>query len=1088
MQTFPYTGRILPLLALAFVLGTAPARAQATAGEVSGYISDSTGARLPGVTVTITFPEIAVTHTTVSNDQGFYLLPALPRGSAVLVAELDGFQRFERPNLPLALGDKVRVDIALTVGQVSETVSVVAATPVLATRADVAHRLDSTQVQQIAVDGRSYMQFMTLLPGVSSNGSSYEFGTSFRADGQQINGLRKNLSGLTVDGAENLDAGSNATQVNNVSLDAIEEIKVLTSQYSAEYGRSGGAQIQVLTKRGTRDFRGGGYYFLRNGALDAKNFATAAKDDIDFKNFGWTLSGPVAWRGFNEDRSKLFFFVGQEFKRLDTQTGQTKLNVAVPSLQERRGDFSQSPRIPTDPLTGQPFPGGIIPANRLSPTALDLVNRFPAPNTGAATATLLPTQQRDIRQDIFKIDWPVGPASSLSVRVLRDRVEQLEPYGSFGGTSGYAQVPTSHDRFSDSLVVNYNHPIGSKALHELTFSAVRNDQLLLQSGDLYQRGSIPVAELFAGNRGDRAPNITTLDGYSLGTGLLGSDYPTHIIGNYYTLKSNITWMVGNHALRFGGYLAQDRKSEELRTPDAGVYTFTNSRPNGTGIALANMLLGLASTYSEADRAPYGNLRFNQVELYVQEHWQAKRNLTIDAGVRWQYMPGPYERQDLIATFDPGGYDPALAPRVNTNGTLVPNTGSPVNGIVQAGQDGVPRSLYATDWNNLAPRVGVTWDPTSTGRTLLRGGFGVYYDRPVFNSSRDQAGSPPLVRSVRIDNTSVENPASGSVNASPPAGFEALATTIAMPTVYSYSVGVQRDLPWKVVADASYVGNQARHLLRVRELNYVTPESLRDPSANVNYNRPYQGYGRIVINETTANSDYDSLQVSVNRRPTAGLSAGLAYTLSRARGDADSEDSTSTGSLPQDPANPAGEYGFQDFDRRHVLAVNFVYELPFRRNRSDVAGQLLGGWQVSGVGKWNTGRRFNVTAGTTTIRGDQSQLRANLVEGQDPNAAPAGGRTVQHWFNTAAFVAPAANTFGTSPRNVLVGPSFHNWDLSLLKNIRAGLVKAQLRIEAFNVFNIENYKTIDANITSRTFGAVTAYELQRIVQVGMKVTF
>lgn len=958
----------------------------------------------------------------------------------------------------------------------------------LATRADVAHRLDGTQVQEIAVDGRSYMQFMTLLPGVSSNGSSYEFGTSFRADGQQINGLRKNLSGLTVDGAENLDAGSNATQVNNVSLDAIEEIKVLTSQYSAEYGRSGGAQIQVVTKRGTRDFHGGGYYFFRNGALDATNFATGAKDDIDFKNFGWTLSGPITWKGFNQDRSKLFFFVGQEYKRLDTQAGQTRINVAVPSLLERRGDFSQSARIPTDPLTGQPFPGGIIPANRLSPTGLNLANRFPEPTSGVATATLTPTQQRDIRQDIIKVDWLVGPASTLSVRLLRDRVEQFEPYGSFGGTSSFAQVPTSHDRISDSFVVNYNHPIGSKALHELTFSAVRNDQLLLQTGDLYQRSGITTPELFGGNRGDRAPNVTTIDGYSLGTGLLGSDYPTHIIGNYYTLKSNVTWIKGNHALTFGGYLAHDRKSEELRTPDAGVYTFTNARTNGTGVALANMLLGLASTYSEADRAPFGNLRFNQVELYFQEHWQARPNLTIDAGMRWQYMPGPYERADLIATFDPSQHDPTLAPVVNTNGTLVPGTGSSVNGIVQAGQGDVGRSLYATDWNNIAPRVGVTWDPQSTGRMLIRGGFGVYYDRPVFNSSRDQAGSPPLVRTVRIDNTSVDTPTTGSLNQSPQGGFEALATDLPMPTVYSYSVGVQRELPWNVVADVSYVGNQARHLLRVRELNYVSPESLRDASANMNFNRPYLGYGRIIVNETTAKSDYDSLQLSANRRPTSGLSVGLAYTLSRARGDSDSEDSTSTGSLPQDPANPGGEYGYQDFDRRHVLAVNFVYELPFLRDRRDLIGNVLGGWQVSGVGKWNTGRRFNVTGGTTTIRGDQSQLRADLVQGQHPNDAPSGGRTVQQWFNTGAFVTPAANTFGNAPRNALVGPSFHNWDLSLFKNIRTGPLKAQLRLEAFNVLNIENYKTVDTNITARSFGAVTAYELQRIVQIGLKVNF
>lgn len=1092
MQSFSYRATSYLVLALVVTLA-ARVGAQSATGEISGFVEDASGGRLPGVTVTLTFPDLAVARTTVTNSEGFYLFPALPRGRASLIAELQGFQRVERRDLDLEFGARRRLDLQLPVGQMSETVQVTSELPLLATRGDVEHRISGEQVQELAIDGRSYMQLMTLLPGVVSNGASYEFGTSFRADGQQINGLRKNLSGLTIDGAENLDAGSNATQVNNVSLEAIEEIKVLTSQYSAEHGRSGGAQIQVVTKRGTRDFKGGGYYFFRNGAFDAKNFASGEKDDIDFKNFGWTFSGPILWKGFNQDRSRLFFFIGQEYKRLDTQVGQTRFNVAVPSLAERQGDFSQSARIPTDPLTGQPFAGGIIPPNRLSPTGVNLVNRFPVPNTGRATATLRPSQQRDIREDLVKVDWPIGPASALSVRVLRDRVEQLEPYGSFGGTSSFAQVPTSHDRFSDNLIVTYNHPLSRMMLHELTFSAVRNDQLLLQTGDLFKRDGIAATEIFPGNRLSRAPNVRTLDGYGLGSGLLGNDYPTHIIGNYYTLKSNVTWVKGTHAFKFGGYVAHDRKSEELRTADAGAYTFTNGRAGGTGVALANMLLGLASTYSEADRAPYGILRFNQVELYAQEHWQARANLTIDVGVRWQYMPGPYERTDQIATFDPTRYDAAQAPQVNRNGTLVPGTGLLVNGIpaagiVIAGENGTPRSLYETDWNNFAPRVGITWNPTGEGKTLLRGGFGVYFDRPVFNSSRDQAGSPPLVRSVQIDSTLVDNPLAGTVNQNPPGGFEAVAVDFPMPTVYSYSFGMQRELPWKIVADVNYVGNEARNLLRVRELNYVTDASRRDPAANVNFNRQYLGYGRIVVNETTARSDYDSLQMSINRRMSGGAAFGGAYTLSRARGDSDSEDSTSTGSLPQDPAHPEAEYSFQDFDRRHVLALNFIYELPWLRSRRDVAGQFLGGWQLSGVGKWNTGRRFNVTAGTTTIRGDQSQLRADYVSGQDPDAAPAGGRTTEQWFNTAAFALPVAGSFGNTPRNALEGPSFHSWDFSLFKNIRAGRMKSQLRIEAFNIFNIKNYRTIDSSVTSRTFGAVTAFEVQRIVQIGMKFNF
>ncbi|HEX9457768.1 MAG TPA: hypothetical protein VGA84_01415, partial [Thermoanaerobaculia bacterium] len=317
------------------------------------------------------------------------------------------------------------------------------------------------------------------------------------------------------------------------------------------------------------------------------------------------------------------------------------------------------------------------------------------------------------------------------------------------------------------------------------------------------------------------------------------------------------------------------------------------------------------------------------------------------------------------------------------------------------------------------------------------------------------------------------------------------TNFKMPKVSAYSFGVQRELPWSIGADVSYVGNKARHLLRVRELNFVTPSAVTGLAPTpLNAYRPYLGYGRIVINETSARSDYDSLQVAISRRSSNDFSFGIAYTLSRSRGDADSEDSTASSSLAQDPRNPGAEYGYQDFDRKHVLAVNYIYRLPFLRSREGLIGSLLGGWEVSGVTRYSTGRRLTITAGTnTTIFGDQVTLRANYVPGQDPSGAPAGGRTQSHWLNTAAFAKPAAGQLGTSPRNGIVGPSYLNTDLSLFKDVRfADKEKMQLRIEVFNVFNKKNFRTIDTNMTSATFGAVTAIEPPRIVQLGAKFMF
>jgi hypothetical protein len=1082
--------RRLPRAFALAVLPAAAALAQSTTGEIAGFVRDSTGGVLPGVTVTLRYPDIALSRTVVTDDSGYFVFPGVPPGRADLHATLDGFTPASRTNVPVELNARMRVDLSMSVGALVESVEVVAETaPAVSTRADISHLVTGEQTKEMPIDGRSYMQLMALVPGVSRNDSSYEFGTSFRADAQQVNGLRKNFAAVTLDGSENLDAGSNATQVNNVSIDAIEEFRVMTGIYSAEFGKAGGAQINVVTKSGKKDFHGSLYDFLRDDRFDARNFRTGQKDVLDFNNFGWTLGGPIAWPGFNGDRSKLFFFVGQEWKSLDSQVGQTKV-ATTPSLLEREGDFSQSPRVPTDPLTGQPFPGGVIPRNRLSANGLALAARFPLPDPGSRNSvTMTPSQVRDIHEDIVRIDLRPRPADNVTGRYIRDRVEQVEPYGSFGGTAGYDTVPTSHDRYSDSVMLGYNHPVGARLFHEFSLNLVRNDQRLLQTGELYQRTGLTMPELFPVNRGGRAPNITTLTGYSLGTGLFGTNYPTNLVGNYYTLKDNWTWNRGTHTVKAGVYLGHFRKAEETRTADAGSFTFADNQTGGTGVALANLLLGRFNQYSEADVAPYGSMRYNQIELYAQDHWQARPNFTLDYGVRWQYMPAMFERDDRISTFDPARYDPARAPQMTSSGSLVAGTGDPLNGIVVAGQGGVPRGLYEADVNNFAPRIGFTWDPWRNGRSAVRGGFGIFFDRPVTNATRDQAASPPFVNTVVISNGSIDNPGGGAASTAPLGGFEALAVDFQAPTVYQWSVGYQRSLPWNMALDMNFVSNEARHLLRVRELNYATPGTGGVAPAPVNNVRQYVGYGRITINETTASSDYRGLQVSLNRRSDGNHAWGLAYTLSRARGDADSEDSTSSGSLAQDPRDPEAEWGPQDFSRRHVLAVNYQWLVPFYKEGRGLMGGLLGGWQFNGITKYNSGRRLNITAGTNTaIFGDQVTIRANLVEGQDPNAEPPGGRTEQQWLNVAAFARPATNTLGTLARNAVEGPSFSSTDLSLVKNVRVAMVRIQFRAEAFNVFNQKNYRTVETNITNANFGRVTEYEAQRIMQFGAKLSF
>lgn len=456
-----------------------------------------------------------------------------------------------------------------------------------------------------------------------------------------------------------------------MSIDAIEEFKVLTSQYAAEYGKAGGAQINLVTRSGKRTFSGTGCLFLRDDRLDGDDFQTARKALLDFRTFGRTLGGPIAWKGFTERRSKLFFFAAQEWKQLDSQVGLTR-TATTPRLLERQGNYSQSPRVPIDPQTGKPFPGGVIPADRPSPSGLALASRFPRPDAGSRTiATLTPTQSRDIHETIVRLDARPGPAVTLTGRDIRDRVEQIEPFGSFGGSSAYAQVPTAHDRFSDSVLLSCSHVVGTRLFHDLSLSLVRNDQDLNQSGDLYGRTGIDVPGLFPLNRNDRAPNITSLTGYSLGTGLFGRQYPTHIVGNYDTIKDNITFARGAHSFNAGVSLGHFRKNEELRTPDAGSFTFTDTQTGGP--AWRSRICSSAGT-TRTPRPTSRRTGYNQIEMYVQDHRQVRENVTLDYGVRYQYMPAMYERANRIATFDPALYDPALAPQLRAGGSIVPGTG------------------------------------------------------------------------------------------------------------------------------------------------------------------------------------------------------------------------------------------------------------------------------------------------------------------------------------------------------------------------------------------------------------------------------
>lgn len=1102
MRLVAWSARLAAIAALA-VIAAQPAAAQQTSSEISGYVKDAQGAVVPGVTVTVTYLAINLSRSAVSNRDGYFVLPSLPNGVCDVETELSGFRKEIRRGIKVDVAAKLRVDFALQVGGIEETVEVTFEKPPISTRPDVAQTVTSEQIRDIASDGRSFMQLVTLLPGVSVTDQGYEFGTSLRSANQVVNGTRGSMQSVTVDGGENQDAGSNTSLVHNVNVDAIDEFTVI-SEYSAEAGRAAGPSVKVSTKRGTNKLVGSVAYYRRNSdwKLDGKDFATGKPAVLNFNNVSWTLGGPVA---LGTVRDKLFFFAGQEWKSLENSTGMGQVR-AVPSLREREGDFSQSSFNPRNPATGQPFPDRIIPPAMISPLGHQLVNLFPLPDTADGNrATYTAVQDRSIRQDIGRLDFKTSATSNLTFSYTRDNYDQIEPYGSFGGGIGntnFPLVPTSHARKSDTTRLMFTHQLGRSMIHEILVQGQRNNQDLLRTGTLHQRSGYTGPELFPSNRSGSLPDAVFRDTYESGSsGMLGQDYPTHVIGNYYTFKNTVTWIRANHNVKFGTYFVHNRKSEEIRRPDAGEFTFRNSGSR-TGVAIADALLGYAYQYQESDRAPLANMRYNQFEVFAHDHWQARPNLSLDLGARLYWMGAPYERDDMMSTFDPALYDPAAAPRIDSGGNLVAGTGSldangfPTTGIALAGSNGVPRGLYSSA-TKVAPRFGFNWDPTSSGTFAVRGGFGIYEQRETFNSTRDQAASPPFVRTLVFTSSgsspvTLQNPGGGVASRAPVSGFEALDRTWQTPTIYQWSLGVQKTLPARLVADINWVQNKQRHLLRVQELNFVEPDPVTGLAPTpTNANRPYLGYGRISINETTGNANYKGLQVAVNRRGTAA-SFGVSYTLSWARTDAHSEDSTSTSNMAQDPRHPELEWGFQQFDRRHVLAVNYILRLPFYTKQEGALGRLLGGWELSGVARLYSGQRQTPTAGTdSAIFGDTVQKRPNIVPGVDPYLAEDQRKqpTGTFLFNGAAFSAPAANELGNAPRFNLQMPFVKVFDVSLFKTVKlAHDVSVQLRIEAFNVFNIENYLAVETSATSTSFGQVQTWQNPRVVQLGARLAF
>jgi len=1107
-------GGLLALAAIVLLAAVSVAFAQATTGRISGIVKDSSGGVLPGVTVTVLETRTGFTRNTVTDAGGNYTFVNLPLGEYTVNSELEGFKKASKAGFVLVADGRIGVDFSLEVGAFSEMVQVtVAAETVNTISGEVARTVDRAQVQDLALNGRNYMQMATLVPGAPvMNYNALDIMTGLGIS-TSINGSRQNASLLTVDGGFNMDGGSNNSQISNVGIDFIEQVSVKTSNFSAEYGRNSGAAINVVTRSGTNKLAGSAFEYMRRDGWDSNDYFNDKKGiekaDLTYDNPGFSLGGPIA-------KDKIFFFGGLEWKRIRRMAGPSTRTLPTGAM--RKGDFSALSTKIIDPLTKQPFAGNIIPADRITADGRAIANVYDQMSQAAAhyddlvltnNAVFQDDNPFDFRQEMLRVDYQPSGAHRLTTRLVFDHYNLIAPYGTFID-SQLPTIPTNRMRPGRNVQVNHYWTLRNNLVNEAKFNYSGNGQKIPPVGDAWKRETygFQFPQLYSGGGefSDSIPNVD-MTGYATFRGANGSLLsPTWD----YSFQDNLTWIRGGHTLKAGMLTVYNQKDQNGRSEYAGFVNFaTSGNPNSTGNAFADALLGNFRNYREAQLDPIGYFRFWQFEGYVSDAWRVNDKLSVEAGVRYAWQMPTTTLGNNTTSFDTAMYNPANAVTVLTNGTLVPGVGDRFNGLTRAGEvpsdqvanvpnanspfvQGVPIAAsngYYERQNLWAPRVSFAYNPKGDGSMAIRGGIGLFYDRPEGNLYFSLVNNPPFSLSSAFENGNLANPGGGTEAALAPwASMDALDPGLKIPRVWNWSLGLQKELGfWGLFGEATYVGNKGDQLLRQPDINQPSFEALAanaaGPKYNTNYLRPYKGYSNIRMRLSDVTSNYNALQLFLSRR-RGSLNFTVNYTLSSAwdygSGNGDNMD---TGADWRDLST---NYGPSNENRRHIFVTTFTYRLPFWLSREDVLGKVLGGWEVSGITRFQSGSPYAVSGNTSigTRRGD--------FAGGDEKLANAGELLASNsvaWLDTTKFTVAPESRLGNISRNMFVGPSYKVWDFSLRKQFRLkGSVRAQIQADLFNAFNQVSFGNPATTITNAGFGLITSAQPMRNVQLGFRITF
>ena len=795
----------------------------------------------------------------------------------------------------------------------------------------------------------------------------------------------------------------------------------------------------------------------------------------------------------------------------------------------RNGDFSEllSPtngffsgaRIITDPLTGQPFPGNIIPANRLSPNGKAILNAYPAPTPGfrqgTANAIINSPNPQDQLKSNIRLDYRMNANNSFAYRYTRSNWVAVD---AFRGSFAFAR--TDWERPNWTSTASWTSTFTNTLVNEFTYTYSKDVvkiNVFTEDG-AYQRSKYGINYPYVFQEKEIFDKVPTV---SMGpfNEIDGGPYPAFSQGPIHTWANTTTWVKGRHTLKAG--LAVEYSGEDdfdqinvTAIPGGtnnqnGRFEFQDNRAGGTGLAMANAALGLFSNYAELGERNYTEWRSLAWDMFVQDSWKPNAKMTIEGGFRYVIWPPWYSNTNNIANFDPRFYDKAGEAVINpATGRIV--SGPLYNGIVLPGDGfegdaqnsaiandpavlalfrGEPRGFSDTHYNVIEPRAGMSY--ALNEKTILKVSGGTFHNRVTLNDSTLLGGMPPFQPSVTIANGNVDNPGGVAGAVGLPLGNTAQDVNFKHPTSYMWATSVQREVPWGITVEAAYVGRRGLYLQRERNINQLpVPGTLQaNPGVNIAALRPYKGYGAIRLSENAGNSKYNSFQLSADRRYSNGFKIGAAYTFSK------SEDNGSDKrNVLWNTYDDTGFWGPSSFDRRHVFVIYYIYDLPFFKDQSNLMGSLLGGWQISGSSFFRTGTPFSITRNNDIAGvgdggfGQPYNLVGDPLEGANQKFST--GNDQNFWFNPAAFAAPAQGTFGNAPRNLIYNPGEQQWDIALFKNFSlGGSYKMQFRIECFNFPNHANLSGPQTDPTNANFGRSTGKDgNRRDVQLGLRFQF